>query len=64
MAAARECGLETIAFTGGDGGLLAGADVHINVPDTAVARVQEVHATLLHAICELLESLVPPDVPG
>jgi hypothetical protein len=32
--------------------------VHINVPDPVTARVQEVHRTILHAICELIEARV------
>jgi phosphoheptose isomerase len=56
---ARELGLRTIALTGGDGGdagLLC--DVHVNVPAESTARVQEVHRTLLHAICGLVEQAV------
>ena len=48
--------LVTIALTGGDGdesGRLA--DVHVNVPDASPQRVQEVHKTILHVICELVE---------
>jgi D-sedoheptulose 7-phosphate isomerase len=53
---ARALGLRTIALTGRDGGAVgAAADVHVNVPDESPARVQEVHRTLLHAICELVE---------
>ena len=32
-----------------------GDDVHVNVPDESTARIQEVHRTLIHAICELIE---------
>jgi D-sedoheptulose 7-phosphate isomerase len=54
--AARSCGLRTIALTGGDGGVIGPlVDIHINVPSTSTPRVQEVHRTLLHAICELVE---------
>jgi D-sedoheptulose 7-phosphate isomerase len=54
---ARQRGLRTIAFTGRDGGALgAAADVHINVADQSTARVQEVHRTLIHALCEIVES--------
>ncbi len=54
--AARRQGLRTIALTGRDGGLLgAAAEIHINVPEASTARVQEVHMTLIHAICELVE---------
>ena len=53
---AKERGLTTVAVTGCDGGEAGRiADVHLNVPDRSTARVQEVHRTLLHVICELVE---------
>jgi len=53
---ARQLGLSTVALTGRDGGVAGRlADVHVNVPDASTARVQEVHRTLLHVICLLLE---------
>jgi len=53
---ARGRGLKTIALTGRDGGRVgAAAEIHVNVPDQNTARVQEVHRTLLHVICELIE---------
>ena len=53
---AKSAGLITIALTGRDGGTIgAGADVHINVAEQSTARVQEVHRTILHAICALIE---------
>jgi D-sedoheptulose 7-phosphate isomerase len=56
FAAARERGVTTVALTGGDGGPLGQvADIHLNVPDRATPRVQEVHRTLLHVLCEMLE---------
>lgn len=56
LEAARARGLTTIALTGRDGGpAAAAADVHINVPDDSAAAVQEVHRTLIHAICALVE---------
>jgi len=56
MEAARDRGMKTIALTGRDGGGVGRtADVHVNVPDDSTARVQEVHRTLIHAICELIE---------
>ena len=59
--AARHAGLTTIALTGGDGGAIgAAADIHVNVPDPIAARAQEVHRTLLHAICEIVESSLAP----
>jgi phosphoheptose isomerase len=54
--AARARGLRTIALTGRDGGDIGRmVDVRINVPDAVTARVQEVHCTLIHALCEIIE---------
>ena len=54
--AARARGLKTIALTGADGGAVGSlVDIHINVPSTSTPRVQEVHRTLLHVICDLVE---------
>jgi D-sedoheptulose 7-phosphate isomerase len=56
LEAAKARGLVTIALTGrgGDAGRIA--TLHVRVDEERTARVQEVHATLLHAICELVES--------
>jgi phosphoheptose isomerase len=49
-------GLRTVALTGRDGGAVGrAAHVHVNVPSQSVPRIQEVHRTLLHVICELVE---------
>ena len=56
LEAARGLKLATIALTGRDGGAAGRtADLHINVPSDATPRVQEVHMTLLHIICDLVE---------
>src|SRR6266542_4030589 len=56
LAAAKERGMVTIALTGRDGGQMGlDADIHLNVGETSTARVQEVHITILHAICSLVE---------
>jgi D-sedoheptulose 7-phosphate isomerase len=53
---AQSCGLRTVAFTGGGGGPIgAAAEVHVNVPHDLTPRVQEVHRTLIHAVCDLIE---------
>jgi D-sedoheptulose 7-phosphate isomerase len=53
---ARARGLVTIGLTGRDGGALGRAvDVHLNVPSPSTARTQEVHCTLLHVLCDLIE---------
>jgi len=54
---ARARQLTTIALTGRDGGTAGRlADVHVNVPSDSTPRVQEVHRTLLHVICDLVET--------
>ena len=56
LVAARALGLQTIALTGGDGGAVGrAAAIHVNVPSDSAARVQEVHRTLLHVICDVVE---------
>jgi D-sedoheptulose 7-phosphate isomerase len=57
LQAARARGMTTIALTGRDGGALGRtAEIHVNVPDQSAARVQEVHRTILHVMCEVIES--------
>lgn len=57
LVAARGRGLKTIALTGRDGGTIGpAAEIHVNVPDQNTARVQEVHRTILHVMCEVIES--------
>ncbi len=54
---ARSRGLRTIALTGRDGGRVGQvAEIHVNVPGESAPRVQEVHRTLLHVLCELVET--------
>jgi phosphoheptose isomerase len=56
LEAARSLGVKTIALTGRDGGAVSrAAAIHINVPSDSAARVQEVHRTLLHVICDIVE---------
>jgi len=56
LVAARALGLRTIALTGADGGAVGrAAAIHVNVPSASAARVQEVHRTLLHVMCDLVE---------
>ncbi len=57
LVAAKTGGLFTIALTGRDGGTVGlSADLHLNVAEGSTARVQEVHRTILHAMCALIES--------
>jgi D-sedoheptulose 7-phosphate isomerase len=54
---AKKMGLKTIALTGGDGGELAKlADTALVVPSSVTARIQEVHITIGHILCELVEN--------
>jgi D-sedoheptulose 7-phosphate isomerase len=56
LIAAKDRGMTTIALTGKDGGETGRvADVHLNVPSPSTPRVQEVHRTILHVLCELIE---------
>lgn len=56
IAAARECGLTTVAWTGATGSQLAGlVDYAFVVPSTVTSRIQESHITLGHVLCELVE---------
>jgi phosphoheptose isomerase len=53
---AKARGLRTIALTGHDGGHAGKvAEIHINVRSESTARVQEVHRTVIHVICDLVE---------
>jgi len=54
---ARRAGLRTIALTGGDGGESGKiAEIEVNVPSSDGPRVQEVHRTIVHVWCELVET--------
>ena len=56
---ARAQGLTTIAMTGPDAARVTScAEVCIVVPATPTARIQEVQRTILHVLCELIESSV------
>jgi D-sedoheptulose 7-phosphate isomerase len=53
---AREIGATTVAFTGNGGGTVADfADLVLLGPDGYSAIVQEVHITMGHIICDLVE---------
>ena len=55
MRTARDRGLRVVALTGRCAGMTMPADVHVAVPEDRTPRVQEVHVTLLHILCELVE---------
>lgn len=55
----REKGLTTVGFTGQNGGLLKDVvDVCFQAPSQSTPRIQEVHITVAHAICDIVESEV------
>lgn len=59
---ARELGLKTLALSGGDGGsVAAAADLSLIVPSRNTPRVQEVHITIGHALCDLVDYLLFPE---
>jgi D-sedoheptulose 7-phosphate isomerase len=56
LEAAAVRGLRTIALTGRTGGRAGHvAEVHVNVPETVTARVQEAHTTVLHLLCAMVD---------
>ncbi len=56
VCAARARGLVTVGLTGNGGGEVAGLVDHlIDVPHRDTQRVQEVHAMVLHLLCEVVE---------
>ena len=56
---AKEMGLKTIGLTGGDGGELAKiADLAMVVDSPITARIQEVHITIGHVLCEMVDRLL------
>lgn len=60
--AAHDRGMSVIAFTGKDGGqigeLLAGDDVNLCVPVQRTCRIQEVHITMIHALCDAVDYML------
>ena len=59
---AKRAGATTIAFSGNGGGPLAQvADINVIGPDGYSALVQEVHITLGHIVCDLVEQGLSPE---
>lgn len=57
LKAANEIGAKTIGLGGRDGGdLPALCDISLIVPHPETARIQEMHITLGHALCQALEN--------
>jgi D-sedoheptulose 7-phosphate isomerase len=59
---ARKRGLRTLALTGRSGGKLADlADFAIRVPSDETPRIQELHITICHILCELVDAGLFPE---
>jgi D-sedoheptulose 7-phosphate isomerase len=56
---AKSMGIKVIALTGKGGGDLAKkADILLNVDAKVTARIQEVHITVCHILCELVDHML------
>ena len=56
---ANEMGIKTVGITGKDGGRISGAvDYLLNVDSYNTPRIQEVHITIGHMICEMVDLLL------
>lgn len=55
---AKQKNIKTVLFLGKDGGKLKNmaCDSNIIVPSNITARIQEVHITIIHILCNLIES--------
>ena len=59
---ARQLGLKTLALSGGEGGpVAAAAELAIVVPSRSTPRIQEVHITIGHVLCDLVDFVLFPD---
>ncbi|MBI4997555.1 MAG: phosphoheptose isomerase [Rhodocyclales bacterium] len=65
MAVAHERGVRVVALTGKGGGKMAAAlangDIHLCVPASRTARIQEVHLLTLHCLCDGIDTLLLGD---
>ncbi|MCC7122050.1 MAG: phosphoheptose isomerase [Gammaproteobacteria bacterium] len=59
IAAAHERAMPILLVSGRDGGpaaaMLAPGDIEIRVPSVETARIQEVHLTITHCLCDLID---------
>lgn len=60
VAAAHKAEMHVIALTGRDGGAIATMlqpdDVEIRVPASRTCRIQEVHITVIHSLCDAIDA--------
>jgi D-sedoheptulose 7-phosphate isomerase len=65
VSAAAGLGMRTLAFTGAGGGRLAEvAEMAVVVPHDDFARIQEIHMTLGHILCGLVEEILTSSGPA
>jgi len=56
---AKKLGMKVIGLSGNDGGKLNDAcDLNLVIPSEVTARIQECHITIIHILCELVETTV------
>lgn len=54
--AAKKIGMVTVSMTGGNSGEMAQmTDFNLGVASTSTPRIQEIHITIAHAICEMVD---------
>lgn len=61
---AKEMGLTTLGFAGGDGGRMAASpevDICLIVPTDSIHRIQECHVAIYHIIWDLVHTLLADD---
>ena len=65
--AAHQRSIRVIALTGRGGGAIAGllldSDVHLCVPASRTARIQEVHLLVIHCLCDGIDAVLLGDTP-
>lgn len=53
---AREMGIHSVAYTGNDGGTMAGiSDINVVIPSNVTMNIQEAHLALEHILCMVVE---------
>lgn len=62
---ARDMGIKSIGLTGKGGGKMAAVtDILLNVDSNCTPRIQEVHITVSHILCELVDHILFHEVDG
>lgn len=68
LQAANERGMDTIALSGRDGGVLANhlgpEDIELRVESDSAARIRELHLFILHCFCDLIDQSLFSQVLG